>query len=253
MRYTLLDIVQIVLSSLDSDTVNTISDTIESRQVVEIVRTVYNDMVSRANLPEHFTFFELEASGDLVKPTLMRKPLSCSDLVWIKYDNKTTEHPETNFQSVQWRPMDDFVNLMLSLNPSEDRVFEFTHNIGTATINFKGYNDRFPKFYTTFDDNTIIFDAYNANEETTLTGNRTMVYGQKFPMFQLDDSWVPDIDIKQFSVLLNEVKALAFAELKQIPNTSAEVRARRGWVHAQKHKQEIGRIHRIPGPNFGRK
>lgn len=253
MRYTLLDIVQTTLSSLDSDNVNSIDDTIESRQVVDIVRTVYNDMITRANLPEHFTFFELESFGDPSKPTLMRKPAACADVVWIKYDNKTTEHPQTSFQPVQWRPMDQFIDLMLSHNPNDSDIFEFIHNIGTATINFKGYNDRFPKFYTTFDDDTIVFDAFNAQEETTLTGNRTMIYGQKLPFFVRQNSWVPEIDLKQFSILLNEVKALSFAELKQVPNQSAEIRARRGWVHNQKHKQELGRIHRIPGPNFGRK
>jgi hypothetical protein len=253
MRYTLLDMVQTTLSSLDSDNVNSIDDTIESRQVVDIVRTVYNDMISRANLPDHFTFFELEASGNPSKPTLMTKPNTCAEIVWIKYDNKTTANPDTKFQPVMWQPMDEFIDRMLSLKPSDSDVFEFIHNIGTATINIKGHNDRFPKFYTTFDDDTLVFDSYNALEETTLTGNRTMVYGQKFPFFIRENSWVPEIDLKQFSILLNEVKALAFSELKQVPNASAERQARRGWVHNQKHKQEIGRKHYHPGPNFGRK
>ena len=60
---TLLRLVQDILSSLDSDEVNSISDTPESLQVANIVRTTYEDLVSLLDLPEHFSFFELTTAG----------------------------------------------------------------------------------------------------------------------------------------------------------------------------------------------
>ena len=42
-KLTLLDMVQRTLSSMDSDTVNSFDDTIESEQVAYIIRDVYFD------------------------------------------------------------------------------------------------------------------------------------------------------------------------------------------------------------------
>ena len=51
MTKTLLDITQEILSEMDSDDVNSISDTVESEQVANIVITVYRDMMSNRNWP----------------------------------------------------------------------------------------------------------------------------------------------------------------------------------------------------------
>lgn len=255
MKYTLLEMVQKILSSMDSDKVNSIGDTVESDQVVDVIESVYNDIISRSDLPEHYTIFELDASGDVTKPTLMYKPDGILEIVWIKYNNKLSSETDSNFQPVYFKEFDKFVEDMLALKESESNITAFTHNIGTASIDFKCYNDRMPQYYTTFDDYTLVFDAYNVSEETTLVGNKTMVYGQKAPTFTRTDSWVADLDDKQYTILFNEAKALAFAELKQIQNASAERSARRGWIHKQKSRRAIPTPY--PGlkrmPDFGRK
>ena len=64
MKYTLLQLVQTIASSMDSDEVNSISDSTESLQIANIVRSVYYDLINRAKLPEHFTLVTLEASVD---------------------------------------------------------------------------------------------------------------------------------------------------------------------------------------------
>ena len=46
-KLTVLEIVQNILSDLNSEEVNSISDTIEADQVAEIVKTTYLDLVPR--------------------------------------------------------------------------------------------------------------------------------------------------------------------------------------------------------------
>ena len=74
MRYTLKEMVDTILSAMESDEVNSISDTQESNQVVLILRSLYYDIANDIGLPEHSTFVELNASGDNTKPTLMTCP-----------------------------------------------------------------------------------------------------------------------------------------------------------------------------------
>src|SRR6266576_6262503 len=82
---TLLQIVQTILASLDSDEVNSISDTAESRQVAQIVQNKYFDICTRGGLPEHKILLQLSPSTDPTKPVLMFVPSGVSNIDWIKY------------------------------------------------------------------------------------------------------------------------------------------------------------------------
>jgi hypothetical protein len=85
--------------------------------------------------------------------------------------------------------------------------------------------------------------------------NKTMVYGEYEPTFTMADSFVPDLDSRQFSLLYNEAKALAFAELKQTEHARAEKAAKRGWVTLAHQKSTIPTNYPYFNtlPNYGRK
>lgn len=84
-KMTLLDMTQSILSSLGSDPVNSIADTVESNQVAEILRTTYYNMLGRYDLPEHNRLIQLVSPGDNTKPTLMLEPDGVHRIEWIKY------------------------------------------------------------------------------------------------------------------------------------------------------------------------
>src|SRR6516162_4755577 len=91
MKMTLLDMTQSILSSLGSDQVNSIGDTVESTQVAECLRTTYYNMIGRYDLPEHNQFVQLVASTDPTKPTLMTMPDGISRIEWVKYFDTNPE------------------------------------------------------------------------------------------------------------------------------------------------------------------
>lgn len=82
---TLLEMTQDILSSLDSDSVNSISDTTESQQVATIIKNKYYDIQARGSLPEQNVLFQLDPSLDATKPVLMLVPTGTSRINWIKY------------------------------------------------------------------------------------------------------------------------------------------------------------------------
>lgn len=70
----------------------------------------------------------------------------------------------------------------------------------------------------------------------------------------MQDSFIPDLDDEQFTLLLNEAKALAYFELKQSAHPKAEQEIKRGWSSVQKNKSVVN----SPGyfnelPNYGRR
>lgn len=257
MKYNLLELTQSVLASIGGDEVNSITDTAESLQVVEILRTVYDSIASRSNLPTHKTLFNLDASGNASKPVLMTKPDTITDVEWIRYNIIKDGETDPTWADMKYMTLDNFMCMVQSLKPSETNVESFSHTVNGFTFTFNYRNDIGPTYYTTFDDNTIIFDAYDAVVDTTLQSIKTLCYGSVSNIFTSSDTWTPNLQAEQFTVLLNEAKAMAWAELKQSSNSKAEQYARRGWTHIQASRQSIPKYVNTQGllvaPDFGRK
>lgn len=254
--------VQRILAAMDSDEVNSISDTTESNQVALLIEGVYNDLVAEANLPNIGTMFQLNASGDNAKPTLMTLPDEILSLGWVKYDYKEdAEDIDTpNYTLVEYKELYDFLSITGNYRGQVDEVGTFEHEIdngsNTDTITFFYLDDRHPTYYTTFDDGTLIFDSYNAVEDTTLQKSKTQAWGTVAPEFSQSDDFTPNLNTLQFSLLMNEAKARAFVELKQASNTNAEGHARRLRVRLRNSKRRAPYAERHPLsylPNYGRK
>jgi hypothetical protein len=256
MRMTLLEIVQDILSAMDSDEVNSIGDSTEATQVATAVKHAYNDIVSRANLPEHFDLFELNASGDPLQPTIMYLPQDALNLIWLKYDKRSLGDTDAFWDRVEYLPQDEFVERVLSYqNQSVGDVVHFTVNgPNSSFIDIYGLNNKPPQFYTSFNDRMLIFDSFDQTIDTTLMKNKTLAYGELGKLFVMEDDFVPDLDPRQFALLYNEAKASCFADLKQMSNDRAERKVKQGWTTLQHQKSSIPARPRFydTTPNYGR-
>lgn len=240
MKYTLLELTQAVLSSMDSDEINSINDTVESQQVVEVIKTVYDDILSRGDLVANKTPFNLTASTDPLKPILMTKPEGIERIEWIKYDVQGLGDTVPAWTDMTYLPPVDFIDFMHSGNMEGTEIESFTHAMDGFVLTFTYRNDTPPHYYTSFNDNEIFFDSYDSEVDSTLQASKSLCYGSKVTDFTRSDSFAfPGLQPQQFALLLNEAKSLAWAELKQTEHGKAEQAARRNWRHLQKSRQEI--------------
>lgn len=255
MRYTLLEMTQTILSAMDGDEVNSITDTVEATQVAHAIRQTYYDIVSRMDLPENYSFFELEASGTSTKPTLMTLPTDVNSVQWIKYNKIADGDTAPRFEDVTFLELGEFMQRMYLLNTDDDNVASFDHTLNGDSITFFYRDDKAPDFYTTFDDYTFIFDSYDVEVDSTLQKTKSQGYGEIIPTFDLDDATTPDLDANMFSMLINEAKSMCFADLKQSQNATAERRARRALISSQKKKRNIDSMRpaMYDLPNYGRR
>jgi len=250
-KLTLLELTQKVLRSVGGDEVNSISDTVESSDVVDIIEDTYMDMYTRIDAPERFDMVQLQASGDTAKPVTMSVPSNIDTVLWVKYNTKTPTDTDDVWDDVKWLEPKDFLDLVLSYQESATNIISYTAPNGTKLY---CYNDVGPKYYTSFDDRNIVFDAYDASVDSTLQASKTQCYGTKIPTFTRSDSFVPDLDANLFPLLLNEAKATAWAELKQSTNARVEKSAKKHWIHQQKSKQNVrGNTLFENRPNYGRR
>lgn len=252
-KYTVLEMTQKILSSIDGDEVNSINDTIESQQVVEILDTVYNDLMTRLDLPEHYKLFQLQGLGDSTRPVVMEVPNTVDEVIWIKYNKILADAVDPFWEGVDYLTPEEFNDHVLSFKLSDPNVIEYYPN-ATSDVKLFCYNDRAPSYYTTYDDRRIVFDAYDSAVDTTLQASKTQAYGLTKKVFLKEDSFVPDLDANGFNFLLNEAKSTAFVEIKQMENGKAEKTARRGMIHLAKNKENVKSIPFFyQTPNYGRK
>lgn len=253
MKYTLLEMTQEVLSALDSDQVNSIADTVESEQVSHIIRTVYFDIAARAGLPEHKFLFQLDSSGDDTKPVLMTIPAEARHLDWLKYDKMEATETAANYREIQFLEQGNFIDLIHTFSEDSTNVDTMTVDMDGVDVEFFYKTDKHPDYYTIYNDFNVIFDSYQSSIDTTLQSSKTLAYGEKAREFTLSDSFTPELDEKQFTLLLNEAKKMAFAELKQTVHPVAADNARRQWINLRKRGSVEPPSYFDRLPNYGRK
>lgn len=256
MKYTLLELTQAVLSSMDSDEINSINDTVESQQVVEVIKTVYDDIITRSSLNINKTLCNLVPSNDTTKPVLMTKPDNIDSIEWVKYNRKLNTDVDPLWDQMEYMTVERFMDYIHQYNPSQSNIESFDYINDGFVFTFLYRNDWSPQYYTSFDDVTFIFDGYDASVSSTLESSKTLAFGPRKSEFDKTDDFVPNLQPQQFALLLNESKSLAWAELKQTGHAKAEQASKRNWVHVQKVRQNIPNgdfytnFNKLP--NFGR-
>ena len=255
MKYNLLKMTQLILSAMDSDEINDISDTAESLQVVDIIETVYNENSSELLYPEHKDFFELAAT-DATTPTILTRPTNVIDMTWFKYNHQLTADADDNWVTVNYVDPDTFMERMNTLAVAEtyNEAMTFT-NSESETFVYRVCNTRMPSYYMLIDDHYIICDSYVTAEETNLQKTNTWCYGRLSETFTRSNTFSPNIDEYNYAQFFNECKSQCFADLKQTVNIKSEKKSRDGKIRTQKRKYDLrGELDPIQQfKNFGRK
>lgn len=223
MRYTLLQIVQKILSDMDSEDVNSLSDSIEAQQVASIVEDTYFNMIATRDIPEHYELIKLTAASDSDHPTHFHYPDSVKEIVQVWYENS-----DGKYTKVDWEQPLDFLQKTDSTEEDSDEVLD--QNGGTK---LRILNAKHPTYYTSFDDYWIVMNAYDSSVESTLQESKVRAYGVKYPTFSKTDDHVPDIDDTMFPYLLAESKSVSMSVLKGASDPKIEQAARRQKAYIQ--------------------
>lgn len=234
MRYTLLEMTQSILRSMESDEVSSIHETQEARDVVDIIKECFFDIVGSMDLASNEGPFKLDSSGDNTKPTLMYLPTSVINIEWLKYNIGPLAYPE--YVTMRYVTNEEFVTYQSSWSQAESGTMSIPINGVNFPLKFK--SDRMPSYYTVFDEKFVIFDSYDSSTDSTLMSARTLGWGNILPEFKLEDDFVPDLDPRQFQLLLQDAKSTAHVELKQAPNPKAEQKYRKNQILAQRTRTD---------------
>ena len=238
MKRTLLQIVQNILSDMDSEDVNSISDSIEAEQIASVVRDVYYNMVSTRMIPEHQELVKLVSLSNSARPTHFQVPDSVKRIDFIRYNVSTTS--DTEFKEIQYiEPL-----LFLTLHQDGANVTTVYDVNGNTPLLIR--NDQMPTYYTSFDDLPHVMDSYKMDTDQILAENKTQALGHKIPTFTISYSFTPDLDEVLFPYLIAESKSTCFSLFKSGVDQKIEQAARRQKSYMQSDMYRVKKENKRP-------
>lgn len=245
---TLLEIVQEILSDMTSDVVNSIDDTDEAGQVALIVKSTYDAMIANRNWPHTARVVNITASTDSLLPTHMSLSEEIKEMISIYYDKQRNGETRLRNEEVLWKDPDDFLRYVNKRDSTDTNTLVVNDPSGVKILIL---TNKAPTFYTSFDDNTLVFDSYDSTVDSTLQASKSTARAYVIPNFEITDTHTPDLPKEAFPALIEEAKSRAQLKLNQTQDVKAEQEAGRQnrWL-----SRKAWRVHGgIKYPNYGRK
>jgi hypothetical protein len=247
-KQTLLEITQEILSDMNSDSVNSISDTIEAQQVVAVIKRTFINLYNDRKWPHNMQMMKIDSLSDSARPTHMKLPENVIEIDWVKYDIRVTPSDPIKYREIQYMEPKDFVTFVMTRDSTKSYAQTVIDIHGVPLVI---YNNAMPTFYTSFDDEHLVFDSYDITVDSVLQQSKVQVYGDIEPSFTLADSFIPDVPAKAFPYFVNEAKSTCFLKIKEVFSQKDEQNSNRqkAWLSRKKRHVNNG----VRYPNYGRK
>lgn len=248
-KRTLLDIVQDILSDMNSDGVNSIGDTIEAQQVANIVRSTFYNCWNDRIWPHTGSLLKFDSSADSSKPTHMTLAESLIRVEWVKYDVRKLPEDRIEYREIRWLEPREFIEYLMNRNPDNDNVQTVFDYNGTPLFIV---DDQGPSYFTSFDDEHLVFDSYNKHADSILQQSKVQAFGYTEPSWSMTDDFVPDVPSKSFQYFVAECKSTAFLKIKEVFSQKDEQTSvrQKNWLSFEKHRAHKGHI---TYPDYGRR
>lgn len=229
-KLTMLQIVNKTMEALNLDEINSISDSPDAEQIAQIAQSSAYELLNQSDWPFTIRYTALESVADGARPNYLRIPDTVTRIDYIKYDNTNPDNAVegvdlVEIDDIEWLPPQEFISMCLKRNSQTDAV-QSVEDFDGATLLI--YNDRGPSYWTSFDDEYIVFDAVDLGIESTLQGTKSQVFGKTVEDIVISDTFQLDAPAHFFSTWLAETISTAFIYMKQEASPKDEQRARRG-------------------------
>lgn len=241
-----LQYVQACLSTMDSDNVDSITDTSESMQVAELLQDLYFELLNR----QEWSFLHgpqtLTSSADPAFPTSFAIPSGLRHLRNVWYN--VHESGGVARRELKYFEPTDFLTRFGSGGPQANKQLVTL----PGQIQFYVRNDMMPHYYTSFDGVSLVCDSFDSAVESTLQAVKISAYGVGTPAFTVQDDFVPKLPEHMVPLLQHTLNAASHLYFKQQASSVDEIRVRRQLAQARSRESKLTREHYYANA-FGRR
>lgn len=231
-KMNLLQLTQKVLEKMESDEVSSIFDTVESQLVASEIQDSFYNMIFGIEDYHRQEYITLEGLSDASYPNILKIPEQVIVVknIWYGLGAERTE--------IDYIDAEEFVFKTMS-ETAESVSYLSTPNSNAAPLSVR--YDKSPQSCTSFDNRHLFFDSYDAATEQTLQASKSSALVISIPEFKMDDTFIPDLRIDEFTQLLNEATSACYVHFKGVSNAKTEQRARHQRVRQQNNRSRVER------------
>jgi hypothetical protein len=193
MKLTLLEIVQDMLVATDSENVSDVGETEDAGMCVNIANREFEMLISKYRWRHTRSFERLVIGSNNHEMGLPTNAVAITPHT-VHYKG----------QRVYYMPPDDFLVFTIARDTTASNVAEVNQ--------IKVYTDRDPQYYTSFDDETLIFDSYDTTSLVSANSD-AIVYLQPTSRLTANGEYF-DLPAQAFSALSQRCIARAVLEIK---------------------------------------
>jgi hypothetical protein len=237
-KLTLLQMTQNILSAMNSDEVNSITDTVESQQVADEIQNTFRDLYTDHDMGSFEGLVTLTSPASTATPNVLNLPTNVQFIKWLKYRDYRNTSSDITYVDLTYMEPELFVkHIVEQVDPASNVSVPI---LSSSSVTYPIANDRAPRYYTIFEDSQkIVFDAFDQTYESYLTGSNSLAWSVMYKTFTMADSFVPPIPANEFPHLLAEAKNACFINIKEVANSNEAARARRQLVRSQRRPTSV--------------
>lgn len=147
---------------------------------------------------------------------------------------------------VTWKELEymdpvDFTKMCMSRDRCTDEVRTITISTGISDdFELNVYMDREPKYWTSYDDEYIVFDAYQVAKGSTLVSSDIQMFVTEAKEYDIFTNTArPPIPNNFDTYFINQVISIASEELRQIINEQAAMTAKRQYTKLRELEAKV--------------
>jgi hypothetical protein len=267
MRYTNLKLINKCLEAIGADSIESADFSDEyPTKILSMIEDVYYDIVFTKDKSHYGEVHKLEPvtyGGSTVGVTTPTKFFLYISDDGVRHDVRNVSHVSFNRTSEANLLTDpDYIDVQyldpesfLKLNDGLSSDFVIT-DVGLSDDGYgicKVRTDVDPSYYTSFDNQTVVFDAYDITKDTGghMDEDRLRVVLTKYPLFLSGETDIQDIEINMWPEFVRACQSMVFSLDKDGPNQGLEIAQRRARVFTQKDTSKVTEIR--DRANYGRR
>lgn len=237
-RLTLLSVVQTYLDYVDGFEVDSIYDSDESMQAATIAEHMYYTVIDKLKDFQFKTNINsLEAVLDPARPAMLKIPDQVSFIQNARIQYNIHKNGGVKYKDLKWLAPDDFLDYV---NGRTTDV-QYTQEMEVNGVPLVIVNNQPPEYFTSFDDQYVVFDAFDSDVDTTLQESKTQVISQSSDTFLKQDDFVIPLPDWAHSGYQDLVISECAQALRQMDIPRASMRAQRFMAELQMQQIRLGK------------
>ena len=216
-----------------------------------MVRDAYYQITDLHDFESTKTLVELDATSAST-PNVMTRPEGFHAIEFVKYDKKTSAGDNSSYEYVDYKEVEDFLELVHKRDTDDSNVQEVTLSTGHP---IPVTNDQAPTFYTIMDDgdDELVFDSFDSALETNLQQSKSLSYGTQKPTYVLADGTTMSLPKHLETLVKRTARAMYFDLYKDGITSEIDRTRRRAETRAQRQRHIVKNSDNDRSPNYGRK